>query len=121
MLLRRQGRVPGWFARSLLVGNWCHCGRNVAAWIVECVLAAGSHRVSASTLLRNACKASFAASAFRVQGHFISGGKAMSLDVYFGFAGDLMTATQKGRPDLPRNQERALGLYGGQPTFLANE
>lgn len=95
MLVRRQRRVPGWFARSLLAA----IGATVAATLPlgsSSVLAAGSHRVSASTLLRNACKASFAAAAFRVQGHLTSGGTAMSLDVYFGFAGDLMTATQKG-------------------------
>ena len=92
MLVRRQGRVPGWFARSLLTA----IGATVAATLPlgsSSVLAAGSHRVSASTLLRNACKASFAAAAFRIQGHLTSGGKAMSLDVYFGTAGDLRPST----------------------------
>src|SRR6516165_8060956 len=95
MLMRRQSRVPGWFARSLLAA----IGATVAAVLPlgsSSVLAAGSHAVSASTLLRNACKASFAAPAFRVHGHLTSGGTVMSLDVYFGSSGDLMTATQKG-------------------------
>jgi hypothetical protein len=60
------------------------------------VLAAGLNRVSASTLLSNACRASFGASAFRVQGHVTTGGTAMSLDAYFGSAGDLITFTEKG-------------------------
>ena len=95
MLVSRRGRVPGWFALSLLVG----IGATVAATLPlgsSSVLAAGPHAVSASTLLRNACKASFAASAFHVKGHLTSGGETISLDVYFGSSGDLMTATEKG-------------------------
>jgi hypothetical protein len=60
------------------------------------VLAASSSHVSASTLLRNACKASFSAPAFRVQGHITQGGTPMSLDISFGSAGELVKVTQKG-------------------------
>lgn len=95
MLVRRKGHVSGWFAKSLLAA----LGATVAATLPlgsSSVLAAGSHRVSASTLLRKACRASFAAAAVHVRGHVTSGGKTTALDVYFGSAGNLMTATQKG-------------------------
>jgi hypothetical protein len=95
LLFLRQDRVPCWIVRSLLAA----VGATVAATLPlgsPSVLAAGSHRVTAPTLLRNACETSFAAAAFRVQGHLTSGRQTMNVDVYFGSAGDLMTVTQKG-------------------------
>ena len=95
MLVCGRSRLQVWLARSLLAA----LGAIVAATLPlgsSSVLAADSHAVSASTLLRNACKTSFAADAFRVRGQLTSGGTAMSLDVYLGSAGDLMTVTQKG-------------------------
>ena len=59
-------------------------------------LAAGSKTVSASTLLRRACSATLAAPAFRGQGRIVTGGKSITIDIYFGSAGDLMTLTQNG-------------------------
>jgi hypothetical protein len=60
------------------------------------VLAAGSQHAAASTLLGNACSATFGASAFRLHGHLTSGGKAMTLDVWFGSQGIVVTASEKG-------------------------
>jgi hypothetical protein len=59
-------------------------------------LAAGSKHVSASTLLSQACRTTLAAPAFRAQGHAEIDGTAASVDIYFGFAGTLMTLTQHG-------------------------
>jgi hypothetical protein len=95
MLVSRRGLVPGWIARSLLAA----IGATVAATLPlgsSSALAASSNRVSASTLLSNACKATFSASAFRFQGHVTSAGTAMSVDIYLGSAGDLATVTEHG-------------------------
>ena len=95
MLVRRQSRVRGWFARSLLAA----IGAIAAATLPlgsSSVVAAGSNQVSASTLLSDACTASFGASALRFQGHITSGGTPMSVDVYFGSAGELMTVAEHG-------------------------
>ena len=120
MLVRRQGLVRAWFQRTLLVT----IGATVAAALPlgsSSVLATGSHRVSASTLLRNACKASFAAAAFRVQGHITSGGKTIGLDVYFGSAGNLISATQNGNQTFHViTNGPSVYMEANRPFWLAN-
>jgi hypothetical protein len=95
MLVRRKVLVPDWVTRSLLAAL---CATVVASLLLgsSSVVAAGSHQVSASTLLRRACEATSTASAFRVQGHITEGGTAMRLDIHFGSAGALITVTEKG-------------------------
>jgi hypothetical protein len=59
-------------------------------------LAAHANHESAPQLLSSACSATVAASAFRAQGHVNTGGTEISVDLYFGSAGELMTITQHG-------------------------
>jgi hypothetical protein len=93
MLVRRERLVPGWLERSVIAA----IGVTMAATLSlgsPSALAASSRHVSASTLLKHACIATLAASAFRGQGHVTDGNTAMSVDVYFGSAGTLLTVTE---------------------------
>jgi hypothetical protein len=76
------------------------------------VQAAGSNRTSASALLRDACRASFSASAFRAQGHIAQGGTSFSgVDLYFGSAGELITLTE-------HRDRTASFIVNGPSTYL---
>jgi hypothetical protein len=94
-LVRRERPVPRWIEISLIAT----AGITLAATLLgsaSVALAATSHHESASKLLHDACRDTLAASAFRAHGHATTGGKSISVDVYFGSAGELLTLTQHG-------------------------
>jgi hypothetical protein len=95
MLVRREGPVACWIAKSLIATF----GAALAATLLSSAsvaTAATSHHESPSNLLNDACGATLAASAFRAHGHAHTGGTSISVDVYFGSAGELLTLTQHG-------------------------
>jgi hypothetical protein len=71
--------------------------------------------VPAATFLFRACNATFDASAFRGQGHVGDGSSAMSVDVYYGSAGTLVTVTEHG------NQTVSVITYGPSTYMKANQ
>jgi hypothetical protein len=114
MLVRRGRVVPGWIERSVITA----IGFTVAATLPlgsSSALAASTEHVSASTLMKDACKAFFSASAFRAKGHITSGNTPGSVDVYFGSAGTLLTLTQHG------NQTVNFILDGSSTYLKANK
>jgi hypothetical protein len=87
--------LRGWIGKFLIAG----IGIAVAATLPlgsSTVLAAGSKPTSASRLLSAACRTTLAAPAVRAHGHLTTNGQAITMSVYFGSAGDLMTLTQNG-------------------------
>lgn len=93
--VRREARVLGWVTRSLLAA----IGATVVATLPlgsSSAVAAGSHQVSASTLLSRACTVTAASWVFRMKVHTTSGGAQVSEDIYFDPWGGLITITEKG-------------------------
>lgn len=110
MLVSRRGLAPGRMALCLAATS----GAAVLALLPigsSRVLAAGSNHGSASTLLGDACGDTLAASAFRAHGHVTSGGTSMTIDVYFGSAGGLLTITQHG-------DQTARAILNGRSTYF---
>lgn len=95
-MMRPSARVRGWFARCLPVVAIGAAGAATVTLGSPAVLAAGSNRPPASTLLKDACSATLAAPAFNAQGHLTLSGTKLSFDVYFGSNGELITLTQHG-------------------------
>lgn len=95
ILVRRKGHIRGGIARSLITT----VGAAFAAMLPlgsSSVLAAGSHHQSAPALLRDACRATLDASAFRAQGHITQSGVLLSVDLSIGSAGKLLNFTEHG-------------------------
>jgi hypothetical protein len=67
----------------------------------------------ASTLLNDACTATFVASAFRVEGHIGPG----RLDVYFGSTSEVITVTEKGHQTLRAIKDGPSTYFQGNRSF----
>jgi hypothetical protein len=83
-------------------------------------LVAASNHISAPSLLSDACRAISATPAFRVQGHVSSGRSSISIDVYFGSAGDVATMTVDGNQTLGTIVDgHSLYLKGNKTLWLS--
>lgn len=83
--------------------------------------AAATSRESAPQLLRAACSATLAASAFRAQGDVATGGSSVKVDVYFGSGGELLTLTQHGNQTFSAIQNGpATYIKGNGPFWRAS-
>ncbi len=103
----------GWISRSVLAA----IGAALVATLplgTSSALAAGSTHISAPTLLKRACSATLAATAFRAQGHVSAGGRQIGVTVYFGSHGGLFTVTESG------DQTVQLILHGSSTYMKAN-
>ncbi|HSZ37616.1 MAG TPA: hypothetical protein VK773_11040 [Acidimicrobiales bacterium] len=92
-LERRRGPVPSWISGSLVATIAATAAALLPLGAPD-ALAAGASHVPATTLLHNACTATLGASAVHAHGQVSTGGKSMTLDVYWGSGGDLITLTQ---------------------------
>ena len=98
-MTRRGIRRPGGLGSPLLVTTAAALtavlafGSSGAAASAAAAATTTSHE-SAPQLLRAACSATLGASAFRAQGHVTTGGSTVTVDVYFGSGGELLTLTQ---------------------------
>jgi hypothetical protein len=95
MLARRERLLRGWIERCLIPAIGVTLAATLPLGSSSAVAVSPKH-VPASTLLKDACAATLAASAFRVQGHITEGNTTLIVDIYFGSAGTLATVTQHG-------------------------